>query len=82
VVGTLAASPVREWKPALAQVLLAGASWLIVTCAAAWLAILPSAGLPATGLLALAGALVVAAQLSRAGGEGDPGGGSTPSSCP
>jgi undecaprenyl-diphosphatase len=82
VVGTLAASPVREWKPALAQVLLAGASWLIVTCAAAWLAILPSAGLPATGLLALAGALVVAAQHSRAGGEADPGGGSTPSSCP
>jgi len=56
VVGTLAATPVPEWKAALRHLLLAGTPWLVVACAVAWLIVLPSTGLLATGLLAAAGA--------------------------
>jgi len=62
VVGTLAATPVPEWKAALRHVLLAGTPWLVVACAVVWLAILPSSGMLATGLLVAAGA---AAWLAR-----------------
>ena len=55
VVGTLAATPVQEWKAALRHVLLAGTPWLVVACAVIWLVVLPSSGLLATGLLAAAG---------------------------
>ena len=56
VIGTLAATPVQEWKAALRHLLLAGTPWLVVACAVAWLVVLPSSGLLATGLLAAAGA--------------------------
>jgi hypothetical protein len=62
VVGTLAATPVPEWNTMLRKVLLAGTPWLVAACAVAWLAILPSPGMLATGLLAAAGAV---AWLSR-----------------
>lgn len=62
VVGTLVATPVREWEPTARSVLLAASSWLVVVCAAVWLAILPSSGAPATGLLAAAGASVLLAR--------------------
>lgn len=63
VVGTLVAAPVLEGKAALRKVLLDGTPWLVVACAAAWLAILPSSGMVATGLLAAAGASVLAARI-------------------
>ncbi len=56
VVGTLAATPVQEWKAVLRYLLLAGTPWLVVACAVLWLAILPSSGLLVTGLLAAAAA--------------------------
>ncbi len=56
VVGALAATPVREWKTALRQVLLAGTPWLVAASAVLWLAIMPSSGMTATGLLAASGA--------------------------
>jgi len=56
VVGTLAATPVQEWKAVLRHLLLSGTPWLVVACAVAWLVVLPSSGLLATGLLAAAGA--------------------------
>jgi len=63
VVGTLAATPVPEWKAALRHRLLAGTPWLVVACAVVWLIVLPSTGLQATGLLAAAGASVLVALL-------------------
>ncbi|MGH7259893.1 MAG: phosphatase PAP2 family protein [Nitrospiraceae bacterium] len=62
VVGTLVATPVQEWGPAARCVLLAASSWLVVVCAAVWLAILPSSGTLTTGLLAAAGVSVLAAR--------------------
>ncbi|MSR25030.1 MAG: phosphatase PAP2 family protein [Nitrospiraceae bacterium] len=61
VVGTLVATPIQEWKATLRHVLLSGTPWLVVACAAVWLAILPSSGTMATGLLAAAGASVLVA---------------------
>lgn len=61
VVGTLVATPIQEWKVALRHFLLSGTPWLVVACAVVWLAILPSSGMVATGLLAAAGASVLAA---------------------
>jgi undecaprenyl-diphosphatase len=69
VVGTLVATPAQEWKAELRRLLLAGTPWLVAACAVAWLAILPSPGMPATGLLAGAGALVLLARV-QARGEG------------
>jgi len=63
VVGTLAATPVQEWKAALRHVLLAGTPWLVVACAVIWLVVLPSSGLLATGLLVGAGVLTWASLL-------------------
>lgn len=68
-VGTLAATPVPEWKAALRHALLAGTPWLVVACGIAWLAVLPAPGLPATGLLAASCASVLAAQW-KARGDG------------
>ena len=65
VVGTLAATPARDWGPASRGVLLGASSWLVVVCAAVWLAILPSPGMLATGLLAAAGASVLLARVGR-----------------
>ena len=65
VVGTLAATPVLEWKAALRHLLLAGTPWLVVACAVIWLAVLPSSGLLATGLLAAAGAAALVARLAQ-----------------
>ena len=62
VVGTLASAPMREWMPTLRHVLLAGMPWLVVVCAVFWLAILPSPGMLATGLLVGAGAAALAAR--------------------
>lgn len=62
VVGTLVATPIQEWKTTLPHVLLSGTPWLVVACAALWLAILPSSGMVATGLLAAAGASVLVAR--------------------
>ena len=69
VIGTLAATPVQEWGPTARYVLLVASSWLVVVCAAIWLAILPSSGTLATGLLAAAGASVLLARLAQARGE-------------
>ncbi len=79
VVGTLVAMPVREWEPTARCVLLAASSWLVVVCAAVWLAILPSSGTLATGLLAAAGASVLVARW-KAIGEGQVARGKNPSS--
>ncbi len=65
VVGTLVATPVQEWRATARCVLLAASSWLVVVCAAVWLAILPSSGTLATGLLAAAGASVLLAQVAQ-----------------
>jgi undecaprenyl-diphosphatase len=65
VVGTLVATPAREWGPAARGVLLAASSWLVVVCAAVWLAVLPSSGMTATWLLAAAGASVLLARATR-----------------
>lgn len=65
VVGTLAATPLREWGAMLRHVLLAGTPWLVAACAVVWLAILPSSGTLATGLLTAAGALAWLALLTR-----------------
>ena len=62
IVGTLAATPVSEWKAVFRHVLLAGTPWLVVVCAVFWLAILPSPGMLATGLLVAAGAAALAAR--------------------
>ena len=62
VVGTLVATPIQEWKVALRHLLLTGTPWLVVACAAAWLAILPSSGMVTTSLLAAAGASVLMAR--------------------
>jgi membrane-associated phospholipid phosphatase len=62
VVGTLVATPIQEWKIALRHLLLAGTPWLIVVCSVVWLAIMPSSGMVATGLLAAAGASMLAAR--------------------
>src|SRR5574341_2088504 len=62
VVGTLVATPIQEWKVALRHFLLSRTPWLVVACAAVWLAILPSSGMVATGLLAAAGASVLVAR--------------------
>jgi undecaprenyl-diphosphatase len=67
VVGTLVATPVQEWGPAARGVLLAASSWLVVVCAAVWLAILPSSGMLATGLLAAAGVSVLLARWKAIG---------------
>lgn len=64
VVGTLVATPIQEWKVAMRHVLLSGTPWLVVACAAVWLAILPSSGMVATGLLAAAGASVLVARIT------------------
>lgn len=56
VVGLLAATPAREWKAALRHLLVSGTPWLVVASAVVWLAVLPSSGLLATGLLAGAAA--------------------------
>jgi membrane-associated phospholipid phosphatase len=71
VVGTLAATPVPEWNTTLRKVLLAGTPWLVAVCAVAWLAILPSPGLPATGLLAAAGAAVWLGRMIQARANGE-----------
>jgi len=62
VIGALVATPMRDWAPAARCVLLAASSWLVVVCAAVWLAILPSSGTLATGLLVAAGASVLLAR--------------------
>ncbi|MBI5776774.1 MAG: phosphatase PAP2 family protein [Nitrospirae bacterium] len=65
VVGTLVATPIQEWKVALRHFLLSRTPWLVVACAAVWLAILPSSGMVATGLLAAAGALVLLVRVAQ-----------------
>ena len=67
VVGTLAATPVQDWKAAFRHVLTAGTPWLVVVCAVVWLAVLQSSGLLATGLLAAAGAAAWLAQWKAIG---------------
>jgi membrane-associated phospholipid phosphatase len=67
VVGTLAATPVQQWKAALRHLLLAGTPWLVVVCAVVWLVVLPSSGMLATGLLAGAGAAAWLARLKAIG---------------
>jgi undecaprenyl-diphosphatase len=68
-VGTLVAAPKQDWGPAVRGVLLAATSWLVVMCAAVWLAVLPSPGMLATWLLTTAGVSVLLAQ-AQARGEG------------
>jgi undecaprenyl-diphosphatase len=70
VVGTLAATPWPEWKASIKELLVTGTPWLVAACAVIWLVVLPSSGMPATGLLAGAGASVLLARLSQARGEG------------
>ena len=67
VVGILASTPAREWGAMLRQVLLSGTPWLVVVCGVLWLAILPSPGMLATGMLAGAGALVLLARWKAIG---------------
>ena len=67
-VGTLAAMPVQDWKAALRHLFLTGVPWLVVACAVVWLVVLPSSGLPATGLLAAAGAAAWLARWKAIGG--------------
>jgi undecaprenyl-diphosphatase len=69
VVGTLAATPAREWKAALHHLMAAGTPWLVAVCAVIWLVVLPSSGMPATWLLSAAGASVLLARW-KARGEG------------
>jgi membrane-associated phospholipid phosphatase len=78
VVGTLAATPVPEWKAMLRQILLAGTPWLVVVCAVAWLAILPSPGMLATGLLVAAGVAAWLGRIMQARGEGQAARGRSP----
>ena len=82
VVGILAATPVGEWKPVLSRLLVAGTPWFVVACALLWLAVLPSSGLLATGLLAAAAAAAWMARLAQARGEGQAARGENPSSSP
>ena len=67
VVGTLAAAPVPEWKAALRRILLDGTPWLVVACAVAWLIVSPSQDTLTTGLLTIAGALVLIARWQAIG---------------
>lgn len=69
VVGTLAATPVQEWKTALSRALPAAAQWLVAACVVVWLIVLPAPGTLTTGLLIGTGAAVLLARLTQGWAE-------------